>query len=67
VSSPDVDRALLRARELFLGDDTDETLDELETLLPALAGAGYVDVEEDRWGFTDAGRARADQLERDAG
>ena len=62
----ETDRALLRARELFLGDPTDESFDETEDLLPRLIEAGFVEAEEDRWGFTPAGRKRADELEEGA-
>jgi hypothetical protein len=63
----ETDHALLRARQLFLGDATDESFDEIEELLPQLVDAGYVDIEEDRWGFTPTGRERADELEHKAG
>jgi hypothetical protein len=60
-----MDRALLRARELFLSDATDETEAEVETLIPGLVDAGYVEVDDGTWGFTERGRARADSLEPD--
>jgi hypothetical protein len=62
VSMDELDEALRRARELFLSDPSDESDDEIEKLLPRLADARYVEVEEDRWGFTSAGRARAEEL-----
>jgi hypothetical protein len=63
VTQDDTDCALLRAREIFLSDATDELEEEIETLLPALIAVGYAEVEKGCWGLTDAGRERADQLE----
>ena len=59
------DRALLRARELFLADATDEREEEIETLIPGLVDAGYVEVDDQQgtWGLTQRGRERADSLE----
>jgi hypothetical protein len=68
-----LDRALCRAREIFLDDLSGELDIELGELLPPLVKAGYV--REEPWGddpdwffwsFTDAGRKRADELEGDA-
>jgi hypothetical protein len=65
-----LDKALCRAREIFLDEISDELDLELEELLPPLVNAGYV--REEPWGdnpdwflwsFTDAGRRRADELE----
>jgi hypothetical protein len=65
-----LDKALSRAREIYLDDCSDELDAELGKLLPSLIEAGYVD--EEPWGddpdwflwrFTDAGRKRADELE----
>jgi len=65
-----LDKALCRAREIFLADATDELEAELGEMLPALVEAGYI--HEEPWGdstdwflwrFTDAGTRRADELE----
>ncbi len=61
------DRDLLRAWEIFDGDFTDEVFAEIEELLPTLVAAGYVEAQEDRWGLTPKGVARAEELERTAG
>ncbi|HET9197444.1 MAG TPA: hypothetical protein VFN92_04230 [Solirubrobacterales bacterium] len=63
-----LDRALLRAREIYF----DELDVELGKLLPALVEASYV--REEPWGdsrdwflwsFMEAGRKRADEIEGD--
>jgi len=68
-----LDRALVRAREIYFGDLSDELDAELGELLPSLIEAGYAREEpwgdsEDwfLWSFTDAGRKRADELDPDA-
>jgi hypothetical protein len=61
----DLDAKLLRAWVLFDGEVTDETFDEAERLIPDLVAAGYVDAQDDRWGFSSAGVARAEELDPD--
>jgi hypothetical protein len=63
----DVDRALCRATELFLGDCSDEVDDELADVLPPLVAAGYVRESGHSsigsfWAFTTAGHERAKEL-----
>jgi hypothetical protein len=65
-----LDKALLRAREIYYDELSDELDAELGELLPALLEAGYVreepwgdDPDWFLWSFTDAGRGRADELE----
>jgi hypothetical protein len=62
----DIDALLIRAWRLFEEDATDATLAEVEPILPPLAAAGYVQVEEHVWRFTPEGVERAEQLERSA-
>jgi hypothetical protein len=68
-----LDKALSRAREIYLDDCSGELDAELGKLLPSLIQAGYV--HEEPWGddpdwflwrFTNAGRKRADELEASA-
>jgi hypothetical protein len=55
-----IDRYLIRASEIFLGDSSDEpdeTDEELDDLLPPLVGAGYVAIDGESptgyfWRFT---------------
>jgi hypothetical protein len=68
-----LDRALVRAREIYFADLSDELDIELGELLPTLLEAGYVreepwgdDPDWFLWSFTDAGRKRADELEAPA-
>jgi hypothetical protein len=58
----DADAALTRAWHLALEDISDAVEDELESLLPALIAAGYVDADDYLWRFTPAGVARVDEL-----
>jgi hypothetical protein len=58
------DMDLLRAWKSFYGDFTDEFFAEIEALLPTLVAARYVEAQEDRWGFTPKGIARAEAPER---
>ena len=65
-----LDRALLRAREIYMDEVSDEADAELGKLLPSLIEAGYVkekpwgdDPDWFLWSFTDSGRERADELE----
>ena len=55
------DQALIRAWTLT-DDWTDASEDEMETLLPTLRDAGYVEVQENAWNFTPEGVARAEAL-----
>ena len=48
------------------GDANDELEAEIERLLPGLVAAGYAELEDDTWGLTATGRARADELEQGA-
>jgi hypothetical protein len=67
VDSDETDCALIRAWTLWFEDPSDEGAGESETLLPGLVAAGYAEVENDRWGFTPKGIARAEELEGEAG
>jgi hypothetical protein len=58
----DLDRALLRAWDLFEEDVTDEVENELRELLPMLVDAGYVTADEYKWAFTAKGVSRAKAL-----
>ena len=62
------DEALMEAWELGMGEDgwSDAVMDRTEELLPVLLEAGYAATDDDgsRWWFTDAGVARAEELER---
>jgi hypothetical protein len=60
----DADAALVQASRLGIDSPewTDQVMDEIETLLPALRAAGYVEVLEDRWGFSPAGIKRIEEL-----
>lgn len=65
-----LDRALLRAHELFLEDLSDDADSELEKLLPPLVEAGFIHEEpwgrasdHSLWSFTDKGIKRAEELE----
>jgi hypothetical protein len=69
-----LDRALLRAHELFLDDLSDAADAELEMLLPPLVEAGFV--QEEPWGktsdhylwsFTAKGIKRTEDLEASSG
>jgi hypothetical protein len=62
-----LDQALCRAHEIFLGDLSDETEDELDKLMPTLLQAGYVKRSGESssgvfWSFTDRGVARGQEL-----
>ena len=59
------DVILERAWKLAFRSDTQEGRSELESLLPALAAAGYVESGETMWGFTPAGIARINELQPD--
>lgn len=68
-----LDKALLRAQEIFLDELSDATDTELEDLLPPLIKAGLV--HEEPWGeasdhflwsFTEAGIKRVEELESSA-
>ncbi|MGH2921143.1 MAG: hypothetical protein ACRDKU_03655 [Gaiellaceae bacterium] len=56
------DKAVLRAWDLSIEGFTDSVMDELETLLPALAQAGYVEITGDSWRWTPQGVERAKLL-----
>ncbi len=56
------DAVLERAWKLAFRSDTEEGWIELESLLPALAAAGYVETGETTWSFTPAGIARINEL-----
>jgi hypothetical protein len=63
----EVDRALGRAWEIFIGDLSDETDTELEDVLLPLVAAGYVAIDEESptgflWRFTPEGIQRAEAL-----
>ena len=63
----DLDQALLRAHEIFVGDLSDKTDKELEAILPGLVDAGYVAVDGESssgylWRFTPSGVARGEEL-----
>jgi len=62
-----LDRALLRAHEIFVDDSADKTDRELAELLPRLVDAGYVAIDGDSptgcfWRFTPEGVARGEEL-----
>ena len=62
-----LDDLLTRASEIFLGDLSDETDEELEGILPPLVEAGYVAINGQSptgefWRFTPEGVARQEQL-----
>jgi hypothetical protein len=59
------DVTLQRAWQLAFRSDTPEGRGELESLLPALVAAGYVETGETAWGFTPAGIARINELQPD--
>jgi hypothetical protein len=68
-----LDRALLRAHELFLGELSDTADAELEGLLPRLVEAGFVheepwgdDADHFLWSFTEKGRKRTEELDASA-
>ena len=62
------DEALKEAWELGMGDDgwSDAVMDRAEELLPTLLEAGYAATDEEgwKWWFTEAGVARAEEIER---
>ena len=58
----DVDAVLVRAWLLAFRDDTDAGRAELESLLPELIAAGYVETDGQIWSFTGRGVARVDEL-----
>jgi hypothetical protein len=62
--SAEADRQLLRLRQLWDGDLTDEVYEETERLLPTLAAAGHVRITGNTWAYTSAGVERAEQLEQ---
>ena len=57
-----IDAILERAWKLAFHGDTEEGWSELESLLPELAAAGYVETGETVWSFTPAGIARVNEL-----
>jgi hypothetical protein len=62
-----LDKALYRAHEIFLGNLSDETDAELENLLPPLVKAGYVKESGHSptgifWAFTESGVKRGEEL-----
>lgn len=68
-----LDKALLRAHEIFLEEVSAASDAELEKLLPSLIDAGYVREEpwDDAadwflWSFTEAGIERTEELEASA-
>ena len=64
----DLDKALCRAQEIFLGELSDETDEELHDLLPPLVEAGYVKESGHSptgffWAFTRSGVKRGKELD----
>jgi hypothetical protein len=63
----DIERCIIRASEIFLGNVSDETDAELEELLPPLVEAGYVVIDGESptghfWRFTPEGVRRQESL-----
>jgi hypothetical protein len=63
----ELDRVLLRAHEIVVGDLSDETDEELEGILPRLVEAGYLAIGGEspsgyHWRFTPTGVARGEEL-----
>jgi hypothetical protein len=63
----DLDDALCRAHEIFVGDLSDATEGELDDLLPRLVEAGYVKETGHSptgsfWAFTESGVRRGEEL-----
>jgi hypothetical protein len=58
----DSDKALIRAWDLALENDTEAVEDEFERLLPTLIEAGYAEADEYVWHFTPKGVERANLL-----
>jgi hypothetical protein len=62
----ELDAALCRAHEIFLGDLSDATDSELSGVLPMLVRAGYVEESDvdglPVWGFTQRGVRRGEEL-----
>ena len=67
VDEPRLDKLLLRASEIFLGELTYQSDAELREILPPLVAAGYVVIDGvsptgEFWRFTPEGVERQEQL-----
>jgi hypothetical protein len=58
----EADAILVRAWQLAFGESSDGGRAELESLLPALVAAGFVESDERIWNFTPGGVARVNEL-----
>jgi hypothetical protein len=57
-----IDEVLVRAWKLAFRDSSEEGRAELESLLPRLIAAGYVETDERVWNFSPSAVARVDAL-----